>query len=246
MAPKKKTIEETYQKKSQLEHVLLRPGMYIGDTDRSNSERWVVDVDHMSKKSVSFSPGLYKIFDEIFTNATDHSQRDLTMKKIEVTISEIGEISILNDGDAIPIEIHKELNKYVPEIIFGEFHTSSNYDDTEARTVGGLNGYGAKLTNAFSTKFTVDICDGTTHFFQVWQNNMTIVGTPIVKASKKKAYTRISFIPDFSRFGMSCMDQPTLDLFKSRVYEGSAITDKRVGVSFNGDKIPVKSFQDYM
>ena len=246
MAPKKKTIEETYQKKSQLEHVLLRPGMYIGDTDRSVSERWTLENSIMTKKGMSFSPGLYKIFDEIFTNATDHSQRDLTMKKIEVTISEEGEISILNDGDAIPIEIHKELNKYVPEIIFGEFHTSSNYDDTEARTVGGLNGYGAKLTNAFSTKFTVDICDGTTHFFQVWQNNMTIVGKPVVKASKKKAYTRISFIPDFSRFGMSGMDTPTIELFKSRVYEGSAITDKRVGVSFNGDKIPVKSFQDYI
>ena len=244
MAPKVKTIEETYQKKSQLEHVLLRPGMYIGDIERITTERWVLD-ERMTRKSLTFSPGLYKIFDEIFTNSTDHSQRDSTMKKIEVTISDIGEISISNDGGAIPIEIHKELKKYVPEIIFGEFHTSSNYDDTEARTVGGLNGYGAKLTNAFSKKFTVDICDGAHHFIQTWENNMSIVGKPKVTASKKKSYTRISFIPDFTRFGMENMDADTISLFKTRVYEGSAITDKRVAVHFNGEKVAVKSFQDF-
>uniref|UniRef100_A0A6C0B025 DNA topoisomerase (ATP-hydrolyzing) n=1 Tax=viral metagenome TaxID=1070528 RepID=A0A6C0B025_9ZZZZ len=240
--PPKKTIEQTYQKKSQLEHVLHRPGMYIGDIERITTERWVLS-DKITRKQLTFSPGLYKIFDENFTNATDHSQLDLTMKKIEVTIAD-GEISIFNDS-AIPVEIHKELGKYVPEIIFGEFHTSSNYDDTEARTVGGLNGYGAKLTNAFSTKFVVDICDGKFNFIQTWENNMSVVGKPKITASKKKPYTRISFIPDYTRFNC-VMDQDLSDLLKTRVYEGSAITDKRVCVYFNGDRIPVKTFQDYI
>jgi len=244
MPPKAKTIEETYQKKSQLEHVLHRPGMYIGDIERVTTERWVLEENKMIRKTLSFSPGLYKIFDEIFTNATDHSQRDSTMRKIEVTISDIGEITVFNDGSAIPVEIHKELKKYVPEIIFGEFHTSSNYDDTEARTVGGLNGYGAKLTNAFSTKFTIDICDGTHNFIQTWENNMSVTGKPKVTASKKKSYTRISFIPDYVRFGKS-IDSDLISLLKTRVYEGSAITDKRIGVHFNGEKISIKNFQDY-
>ena len=238
-----KTIEETYQKKTQLEHVLHRPGMYIGDIERINTERWVINDDKIIRKPLSFSPGLYKIFDEIFTNATDHSQRDSTMKKIEVTIAN-GEISIFNDGNAIPIEIHKELGRYVPEIIFGEFHTSSNYDDTEARTVGGLNGYGAKLTNAFSNKFTVDICDGKHHFIQTWENNMSIVGKPKITASKKKSYTRISFIPDTIRFGV--IDDDIISLLKTRVYEGSAITDKRISVFFNEIRVPIKTFQDYV
>ena len=241
--PPKKTIEETYQKKSQLEHVLHRPGMYIGDIERITTERWVISDNVMTRKQLTFNPGLYKIFDEIFTNATDHSQRDLSMKKIEVSIHN-GEITVLNDS-SIPIEIHKQLGKYVPEIIFGEFHTSSNYDDTEARTVGGLNGYGAKLTNAFSTKFTVDICDGTSHFIQTWENNMSVVGKPKITSSKKKAYTRISFTPDYTRF--NCVaDQDLVDLLKTRVYEGSAITDKRVGVYFNGERVPIKTFQDYI
>ena len=243
---KEKTIEETFQKKSQLEHVLHRPGMYIGDIDHITAERWIISENTFVRKSVSYSPGLYKIFDEIFTNATDHSQRDESMKKIEVTFGENGEITVMNDGQGIPIEIHKEIGKYVPEIIFGEFHTSSNYDDTEKRTVGGLNGYGSKLTNAFSIKFTVEICDGTHHFIQTWENNMSKVSAPKIKSKKGKQFTKISFIPDYQRFGMTTMDPDTRSLFLSRVYEGSAITNKGVSIFFDSQKIPVKNFEEFV
>jgi DNA topoisomerase-2 len=248
MNSKAKSIEETYQKKSQLEHVLHRPGMYIGDIDPITAERWILTESKMSKKLITYSPGLYKIFDEILTNATDHSQRDLSLKKIEVIVNrESGEISIFNDGLGIPVEIHKELKKYVPEIIFGEFHTSSNYDDTEARTVGGLNGYGAKLTNAFSKKFTVEVCDGKCHYIQTWENNMSKTSGPHVTSSKKKAFVKISFIPDYIRFGMQDgLDEHTYLLFRTRVYDGSAITNKGVSIYFDSEKIPVKDFETYV
>jgi len=244
----KKTIEETYQKKSQLEHVLHRPGMYIGDIEPITADRWIIQDSKIVKKSITFSPGLYKIFDEIFTNAIDHSQRDQSLKKIEVSINkESGEITIINDGLAIPVEIHKEFGKYVPEIIFGEFHTSSNYDDTEQRTVGGLNGYGAKLTNAFSTKFTVEISDSKNHFIQTWENNMSKTSKPKVSSIKKKSFVRISFIPDYDRFGLiHGLDEDTYLLFKSRVYDGSAITNKGVSVFFDTEKIPIKDFESYV
>jgi len=48
---------------------------------------------------------------------------------------------------------------YVPELIFGHLLTSSNYDDSEKKVVGGRNGYGAKLANVFSTKFEVECAD---------------------------------------------------------------------------------------
>ena len=65
-------------------------------------------------------------------------------------------ISIQNNGKGIPIEIHKEYNCYVPELIFGQLLTSSNYNDNQKKTTGGRNGYGAKLTNIFSKKFILD------------------------------------------------------------------------------------------
>ncbi len=64
-----------------------------------------------------------------------------------------------NNGEGIPIEIHKEYNVYVPELIFGHLLTGSNYDDTEKKVVGGRNGFGAKLTNIFSEKFSIEVGD---------------------------------------------------------------------------------------
>ena len=244
--PPKKTVEQTYQKKSQLEHVLHRSQMYIGDINVVSQERWVVQNDSIVKKMVSFSPGLNKIFDEVVTNAVDHSKRDPTMKRIEVTINETGEICVFNDGDeGIPIEIHKELGKYVPEIIFSDFHTSSNYDDTEERIVAGTNGLGIKLANIFSHSFSIEICDSKNIYTQTWSNNMTSASVPKIITTKKKSYTKITFTPDYTRFQCSC-DEDILVLFKSRMYECSAITDKRIAISFNGEKVNIKTFQDYI
>jgi DNA topoisomerase-2 len=54
MAPKReKTIEETYQKKTQLEHVLHRPGMYIGDIETVQAERWIIENGTFIKKMVT-------------------------------------------------------------------------------------------------------------------------------------------------------------------------------------------------
>jgi DNA gyrase/topoisomerase IV subunit B len=51
-----------------------------------------------------------------------------------------GSISVFNNGQGIPIEMHKEEKMYVPELIFGHLLTSSNYDDSQAKTTGGRNG----------------------------------------------------------------------------------------------------------
>ena len=79
------------------------------------------------------------------------------MDTIKVTIDTANNtISIYNNGQGIPVEVHKKENVYVPELIFGHLLTSSNYDDDEKKVTGGRNGYGAKLCNIFSTEFTVE------------------------------------------------------------------------------------------
>lgn len=83
------------------------------------------------------------------------------MDAVKVVIdAENNFISVYNNGDGVPVEIHKEEGVYVPELIFGHLLTSSNYDDTEKKTTGGRNGYGAKLTNIFSTEFVIETADG--------------------------------------------------------------------------------------
>lgn len=50
-----------------------------------------------------------------------------------------------NDGQGIPIQMHKEHHMYVPELIFGNLLTGSNFDDDQKKTTGGRNGFGAKV-----------------------------------------------------------------------------------------------------
>ena len=71
---------------------------------------WVYnsELESMEMREISFVPGLYKIFDEILVNAADNKQRDKNMDTIKVTIDRAkGEISVLNNGRGIPIEVHQ-------------------------------------------------------------------------------------------------------------------------------------------
>ena len=188
MSPKKsENIEDTYKKYTQIEHVLARPGMYIGEIATITSEQWIINnEDKIICKYVKWNPGIYKIFDEIITNASDECQRNKGVKNIFINFNkEDNSISVKNDGSGIPITIHKEHNIYVPELIFGNLLSSTNYNDSIKRTTGGLNGLGAKLTNIFSKKFIVETVSSGKKYIQVFENNMSIINTPDISVTKE-------------------------------------------------------------
>ncbi len=91
----------------------------------------------LEQRTISYVPGLFKIFDEILVNAADNKQRDATMTCLRVDIdAAAGSVRVYNDGAGIPVELHKVEGVYVPELIFGHLLTSSNYDDTEKKARG--------------------------------------------------------------------------------------------------------------
>mmetsp|Transcript_13500 Transcript_13500/g.29330 ORF Transcript_13500/g.29330 Transcript_13500/m.29330 type:complete len:1434 (+) Transcript_13500:96-4397(+) len=259
-AKSKKTIEETYQKKTQLEHILLRPDTYIGSVESVTQPMWVLNAEtqRIQQKEMTFTPGLYKIFDEIVVNAADNKQRDPNMDRMEVTVdAESNTISVLNNGKGIPIVMHKEHNCYVPTLIFGHLLTGSNFDDDEKKTTGGRNGYGAKLANIFSTEFIVECLDSEQglKFTQVFRDNMNTKEEPKVKKctkteQKKGDYTKITFKPDLERFGLTTMDADTIGLLSKRAYDiaGSMGNKggKKLSVYLNGEKLKVKDFKSYL
>ena len=122
-APKgKATVEQTYQKLTQHEHIMQRPDSYVGSIEMLTSEMWVFEEEagRMAQKKLAYVPGLYKIFDEILVNAADNKQRDSSMTELKVEIdAEKNRISVYNNGRGIPVVMHKEHNIYVPELIFG-------------------------------------------------------------------------------------------------------------------------------
>ncbi|KAJ6984804.1 hypothetical protein NC653_022951 [Populus alba x Populus x berolinensis] len=245
-----KTIEETYQKKSQLEHILLRPDTYIGSIEKHAQILWVFENDKMVHRSVTYVPGLYKIFDEILVNAADNKQRDPKMDSLKVVIDvENNLVSVYNNGDGVPVDIHKEEGVYVPELIFGHLLTSSNYDDTMKKTTGGRNGYGAKLTNIFSTEFVIETADGKRKkkYKQVFSNNMGKRSEPIItKCKEGENWTKVTFKPDLAKFSMTHLEEDVVALMKKRVVDMAGCLGKTVKVELNGSRVPVKSFQDYV
>ncbi|KAI1319072.1 DNA topoisomerase 2 [Mortierella claussenii] len=246
-----RTIEDIYQKKTPLEHILLRPDTYIGTTEMNQQTLWVLDPDSNKfvNRSVNIVPGLYKIVDEILVNAADNKIRDPTMDTIKVDINkENGEISVYNNGKGIPVEMHKKEGCYVPELIFGHLLTSSNYDDSQKKVTGGRNGYGAKLCNIFSTEFIVETADksnGLT-YKQVFSKNMSVTGKPKIMPMKKgEEFTRISFKPDFQRFNMDSIDADLEALLKKRTFDMAGCV-KGIKVFLNGERIKIKSFKEYI
>ena len=238
-------MTENYKKYTQIEHILARPGMYIGDTKCTTSECWVVDLEtNMAVfKMCKWNPGIFKIFDEILVNAVDEVQRNKSVKCIKIEFNDKF-VSVYNDS-GIPIETHPEYNIYIPELIFANLLTSSNYDDSEKRTTGGLNGLGAKLTAIFSKTFTVETAKAGKKYVQTYEKNLSIIGKPVITTSSKE-YTKITFYPDFEKFGVECISDNTLDILIKRVFDICAITPKTVEIFLNGKKLPIKNFSDYI
>lgn len=246
----KKTIEETYKKLTQREHVLIRPDTYIGSVKKQMEELWVPDPETymMKKKIVEYSPGFMKIFDEVLTNATDHSFRHPEVTQIKINYSqETGEISVYNNGPGIPVVEHQEHKMYVPELIFGHLLTGSNYDDSDDRTGAGRNGYGAKLTNIYSNKFVIETVDSNSgkKFIQEHSLNMTVKSKAKITSNSKSSYTKITFIPDYQRFDMQGLEDDTIALINKRAIDCIACTASTVKIYLNGDLLKGKGMTDY-
>lgn len=247
-----------YNKKTQYEHILDLPDMYIGSVDRDIIEDiwvWNSEEEKMEQRNIKITRGLYKIFDEIIVNAEDQEKRSQMKElknpvtKIAVTIDEeTGIISVENNGDGIDIEQYEEYGDiYSPELIFGNLLTSENYDKKK-KVVGGKNGLGAKLTNIYSKSFKIETVDAKRKlkYTQTFTNNMLEKTKPKITAYTNAPYTKITFLPDYTRFKMPHgIDKDTIDLFKKRVYDVSACTRPTVSVSLNKRIIKIKSFEQY-
>ena len=164
-----KSVEETFVKKTQLEHIIDIPDTYIGSIEKTDIDTWVYDEvqDKIVYKNIKYIPGLYKIFDEVLVNAIDQHVRTEHDDKINNKVTTIkvnfdvdkNIITVMNNGEGIPIVEHKDHGVWVPELIFGHLLTSSNYDKDEKKITGGKNGYGAKLANIFSKSFKIETVD---------------------------------------------------------------------------------------
>ena len=146
------------------------------------------------------------------------------------------------------MEIHKKEKMYIPEMIFGELLTGSNFDDGQKKVTGGRNGYGAKLTNIYSKSFCVESADSTwKKIISIqWRDNMGIKESPKIKDYNKGSdFVEIRFIPDYKRFKLDNITDDLYWLFKKRVFDLAGVLAKKVRLSFNKEEIKIDSFESY-
>jgi Type IIA topoisomerase (DNA gyrase/topo II, topoisomerase IV), B subunit len=224
-------IEEKYQVKSEIEHVLSRPGMWVGSMI-NELKSYPIYFPSKNKiqisENVPYNAGLFKLIEEIFTNSIDeHRRSNMSVKdslfsvtEINIKIDDTGLIEISDNG-GIPVKKHKKLGMYVPFMIFGHLRTSSNYRDTIESEVVGTNGLGAKLTNIFSKEFTVETADGKNKYMCTWRNNMQEHDKEIIEPCNEH-YTKILFQIDLDRFDIEKIEVGTIRIFQRRCIDAAA------------------------
>ena len=201
-----KKIEEKYKELSEREHILLRPGMWVGSIKEEQKNMFLYNSDSevMESREASYVPAMLKVVDEVISNSCDEFRRkeNLGLTTLEVTIEDTGWITVKDNG-GIPVVKHKDAGVYVPEFIFGRLRTSSNYDDTEDRNVIGTNGVGSALCNVFSKEFIIETADKKNKFHRSWSNNMEAPNNDLKIEKTDSHYTMTKFLLDFSRFEQS-------------------------------------------
>ena len=240
---------------SMVEHAKAR-SMWAGSKNAQSVESYVLDDQDgeqvFQRELLKYPPALLKIIDEIVVNAIDHHiLNPKTVTEIKISLSKNGEISVYNNGPGIHVEKTKNLSgveMYTPQLMFGEFLTGSNFDDSKDRIVGGQNGIGSKLTVIFSKYFIVETYDAISKqlYKQAFREGLTITDPPEISTPKKmQPYTKITFMPDYDEFKVKIATfHPILyKIIETRAWQAAAYTKTKV--AFNDSMIPIKSFEQF-
>jgi DNA topoisomerase-2 len=238
----KKEISSKYQLLDEIEHVLKRPGMYIGSTKPHTSNEWILQNEEYQKEELTYNPGFLKLFDEIISNSVDEYKRSGKINTIKVSV-DATTISVWDNG-GIPVVQHPDHKVWIPELIFSNLRAGSNFDDTEGRTVAGTNGVGASLVNIFSDRFAIDTADGKNRFYQVFKKHMSERTDPKISKSGQ-GFTEISYTPDLSQFQMSSIDSDHIKMMRKRVIEIAA-ANPGLKLEFGKEKFRFKTFKEYV
>ena len=130
-----------------------------------------------------------------------------------------------NDGNGIDVAKHPEYDVYIPEMVFGQLRTSTNYNKEEKKIVGGKNGFGFKLVLIWSSYGYIETVDHIRglKYTQEFKDNLNTTCDPKITKTKAKPYTKIVFKPDYARFGLTGITLDMFALLKKRTFDVAAL-----------------------
>jgi DNA gyrase/topoisomerase IV subunit B len=249
---------EDFEKKAPIEHILDAPDSYVGSTVVATVPVWKFSGKSGDRSmrfgDVTSCEAIDRLFLEILSNAADNiintrlfSATTIDARKtfasvrtppVSVSVTDVS-VTIRNSGHPIPVAPHPQSTTetnlvLVPELIFGELLTSSNYNKKVARVSAGRNGYGAKLANIFSTRFSVKIGDPVhgQEYEGVWINNMS---------SREKSVSKPGYAFDKASKTWKTAGESDAKRGKAKIYTGPAYVEVSYDIDFSRFA-PLKSY----
>jgi DNA topoisomerase-2 len=249
-----------YKQDTDLEHVISKPGMYVGSIKRQETQIYVIDKEtgKFVLRKIRFTPGWYKIIDEVLVNAMDHWIKFPNLvSKIHIEIDSAGMITITNNGPGISLKMFETVDKkviHLPEAIASAFRMGDNLDPDRDRITGGTHGLGLKLTNAYSDFLQLSTVveeesgtgAGRKKYTQIFRNRLSEINPPEITDTREEQHTRIQFMPSYKNLGYksTTLSQKNIEemmsLVEARAYQAAIFTEGRVSVYFNGRQINVE------
>ena len=249
------SVDGKYQTLSSMDHVKKYPHLYVGDINTVNATKMICVDDKFVDKDILYNKGFIHIFRELLDNAFDNqylnkeNSESINKKMTKIGININKEKSILcvyNNGVDISLEKDKNFNKYIPEIIFEVFRSSSNYKKTKSTFTCGLHGYGAKLTNYLSLLFKVEIVNNNKKYIQIWKNGISY-SKNISDFKSKESYIKIIYIPNYKYFNdINSLTDDSYNMIKRLVYDKACCLYPHINIYFQNEKIKHNNFKKYI
>lgn len=178
--PKSEYDASSIQVLEDMEHVRLRPGMYIGGKD---------------------DRALHHMVAEIVDNSMDEAVAGHATW-IEIELHANGHVSVRDNGRGIPVEPHpKDPSKTALEIIFCTLNAGGKFSGDSYETSGGLHGVGASVVNALSDHMSVEVARGRELYRMDFSRGLPQGALEKVGAAPNRRGTAITFHPDPEIFG---------------------------------------------
>ncbi|WGH26386.1 MAG: DNA topoisomerase (ATP-hydrolyzing) subunit B [Candidatus Bostrichicola ureolyticus] len=156
-----------------IEHVRLRPSMYIGDVGYN---------------------GFHHLVNEVIDNSIDETIAGFC-NKILITIHKDNSITIIDNGRGIPVDIHKKEGCSALELVMTKIGAGGKFDKNSYKISGGLHGVGISCVNALSEWLVATIYRDNKIYRQKYSKGIAITDLEYLGTTSKRG-TEITFKAD--------------------------------------------------